>query len=91
MHDCSRLQDQIDILEDVIHFVADELRDLLHVYWPGRDRVQNLLADLYEVLDRHGYRGIIKLVGDVMPESRAPESKGWALDSSQGDFYFFKK
>ncbi len=91
MEDCKRIEDQIDILEDVIHFVAEELRCLPNRERKGSARVEDLLADLYEVLDRHGYRGIIKLVGDVDPENRPQPSAGWAHDSSQGDFYFFKK
>ena len=91
MEDCKRIEDQIDILEEVIHFVAEELRCLPSKERKRSDQVEDLLADLYEVLDRHGYRGIIKLVGDVDPENRDGRPSGWALDSPKGDFYFFKK
>ena len=90
MQDCRRLEERIDILENVIHFISQELRRLPQRGSRQGDRVQALLDDLYEVLDRHGYRGIVKLVGDVDPENRDPLARGWARDS-KGDFYFFKK
>ncbi len=90
MYDCDGLRDQIEILENVIRFVSKELRQMPHTERKGKERVQGLLDDLYDVLDRHGYKGIVKLVGDVIPEEQDDESVGWAHDP-QGDFYFFKR
>ena len=90
MIDCDDLRDQMDILENVIHFVSRELRAMPHRGRRGDEKLQALLDDLYQVLDRHGYRGIIKIVGDVDPESCDSGSSGWACDP-QGDFYLFKK
>ncbi len=90
MNDCDGLRDQIDILENVIHFVSKELRRMPHMERKGSERIQELLDDLYDILDRHGYRGIIKLVGDVDPENKDQKPMGWACDP-QGDLYLFKK
>ena len=90
MYECDGLRDQIEILENVIHFVSAELRKMPHAERKGKERVQCLLDDLYDVLDRHGYKGIVKLVGDLDPEDRAEEPMGWACDP-QGDYYLFKK
>jgi len=90
MNDCDSIRDQIDILENVIHFVSRELRQMPHAERKGSDRIQQLLDELYDVLDRHGYRGIIKLVGDVDPAAKDHRPMGWACDP-QGDLYLFKK
>lgn len=90
MDEFDRLGDQIDILENVLHFVSDELRRIPNNERGGSERIQALLDDLYDVLDRHGYKGIVKLVGEVDPENRDPESMGWAHDPN-GDYYLFKK
>jgi hypothetical protein len=84
------LRDQMDILENVIHFVKQELRSMPHEERKGCERLQALLDEMYDVLDRHGYRGIIKLVGEVDPENRDSGSVGWA-HIPQVDFYLFKK
>ena len=90
MHDFDGLGDQIEILEKVLQFVSDELRRLPNTERRGNERIQELLDDLYDVLDRHGYHGIVKLVGDIDPEYRDPEPRGWGYDPN-GDYYFFKK
>ena len=90
MIDSDDLNDQMDILENVIHFVSQELRAMPNAERKCSERFQAILDDLYDVLDRHGYRGIVKLVGDVDPENRDSKSAGWARDP-EGDFYLFKK
>jgi hypothetical protein len=84
------LRDQMDILENVIHFVSQELHSMPRAERKGSERFQAILDDLYDVLDRHGYRGIVKLVGDVDPDNRDSKSLAWAR-VPQGDFYLFKK
>jgi hypothetical protein len=90
MDEYDPLKDQIEILENVLHFVSDELSRMPYNERSGSDRIQSLLDELYDVLDRHGYKGIVKLVGDVDPENRDPDSKGMAFDPN-GDYYLFKK
>jgi hypothetical protein len=90
MDDVRRLEDRIEILEDVIHFVSEELRQMPGGSRKADEKTLRLLFDIYDVLDRHGYKGIVKLVGDMDPECREDDAGGWAHDSS-GDFYFFKK
>ncbi len=90
MQECDGLRDQIEILENVIHFVSAELRRLPFTERRGTGRIQDLLDELYDVLDRHGYHGIIKLVGDIDPEDRDPEPMGLAFDPN-GDYYLYKK
>ena len=89
MIDCDDLGEQMDILEKVIHFVSKELRAMPNAERRCSLRHQALLDDLYAVLDRHGYRGIVKLVGDVDPESSGESSGGWA-HAPHGDYYLFK-
>ena len=84
------LREQMEILENVIHFVARELRSLPKSNPKMSEAVQALLDDLYAVLDRHGYHGIVKLIGDVDPKSRGEHSAGWAGDTG-GNVYFFRR
>jgi hypothetical protein len=83
------LREQMDILENVIHFVSQELRGMPRNETKASGMFQVLLDDLYEVLERHGYRGIIKLVGDVDPGSSESGSVGWA-HHGEGNLYFFR-
>jgi len=90
MFNCDDLRDQMEILENVIHFVSQNLKSMPHAEGMGSEQYQALLDDLYAVLDRHGYQGIIKLVGDVDPRNCDAGRIGWA-HHREGDFYFFKK
>ena len=89
MIDNDDLREQMDILENVIHFVSKELRGMPRNEARASGRFQALLDDLYEVLEQHGYRGIVKLVGDVDPLSSASGSVGWA-HHGEGDLYLFR-
>ncbi len=93
MDHCDDLEEQMDILQSVMRFVEAELRSIPNTQRRTSERHQMLLDDLYEVLERHGYYGLIKLVGDVglhpTPQPNS-EVKGWACDP-EGDYYIFKR
>ena len=84
------LREQVEILENVITFVAEQLRALPNMREGQSGNLQALLDDLYDVLDRHGYRGIVKLVGGLESPEQGSTSNRWACDST-GDVYVFKR